>query len=31
MELAWKLLQGERVAREQFIEPALVTAESVLG
>jgi ribose transport system substrate-binding protein len=31
MELAWKLLQGERVAREQFVEPALVTAESVLG
>lgn len=30
IELAWKLLQGERVAREHFIEPALVTAESVL-
>jgi ribose transport system substrate-binding protein len=30
MELAWKLLQGERLAREHFIEPALVTAESLL-
>ncbi len=31
IELAWKLLQGERVAREHFIEPALVTAESASG
>jgi ABC-type sugar transport system substrate-binding protein len=31
IELARKLLHGERVAREHFIEPALVTRESVLG